>query len=182
MNSKIDDSAAAIIGRMKHCLGVFSDSKLAAELGVSPSAVCLWRKSEAVPAGKVVMVGRRTGVSLDWLFMGERHDGPAERHREDMAQAKVALAEGRKLNPETVTRRLIDMVAGQERELNLLRDLIDQAIVRDVSLSDFREALKLLKVDANAERADVHLWRFTDREIIHAAGERRYVRRGGSNA
>lgn len=182
MNSKIDDSAAAIVGRMKHCLGVYSDRKLAAELGISPSAICLWRKSESVPGDKVLMVGRRTGASLDWLFTGNRHGGQAGRHGEDVAQAKTAAAEGRKLNPETVTRRLIDMVAGRERELNLLRDLIDQAIVRDVSLSDFREALKLLKVDANAERADVHLWRFTDREIIHAAGERRYVRRGGSNA
>jgi hypothetical protein len=72
MTSMID--APAIIDRMKRELGVGYDKDLAAELGITGSAIGKWRERGSVPLEIVLDVASKRDLSLDYLINGDTQE------------------------------------------------------------------------------------------------------------
>lgn len=64
------------VEQAKIALGVKSDLDMSRALGVAASAIGGYRRRNVVPLEQCVKIARQTGVSLDWLVLGEGEQKP----------------------------------------------------------------------------------------------------------
>lgn len=69
MNSPAECSQ--VLERIKRAYCVTNDNQLSARIGRAPSTIHNWAKTGNVPTSELVAAARETGVSLDWLMLGE---------------------------------------------------------------------------------------------------------------
>lgn len=60
-----------VIERMKSCGKLKNDSAIARVLGITPQAICNYKKRNEVPANLIVKFADIYGVFIDWLLTGQ---------------------------------------------------------------------------------------------------------------
>lgn len=65
-----NDELEQILARVARKEGAKNDAQIASALGVSRSSLPTWRARNSIPYRALFEYANRSGVSLDWLFMG----------------------------------------------------------------------------------------------------------------
>jgi len=72
---KSDLDNLAIMARMREACGVSKDSDLGKFVDETPSAVSSWKRIKSPPYAACLTIARKTGVSMEWLLLGEGKSG-----------------------------------------------------------------------------------------------------------
>lgn len=131
----------AVLARMKQITGTKTDAALSSALKISPQTLSSWKGRDSTPYSICIDLAQATGVSLDWLLLGE---GPMLRHSpadtdDDTAgrtlQESTVLAHWRLLKEEE--RVVVQSVLEDKRRLRDLELKLEQM---SAALSELQQA------------------------------------------
>ncbi|WP_193092174.1 LexA family transcriptional regulator [Halomonas colorata] len=66
-----DHLGAQVLERLRIAYGVKNDQQLSKAIGRAPSTIHNWSRNGNIPTSECIEAAKTTGVSLDWLLLGE---------------------------------------------------------------------------------------------------------------
>lgn len=97
------------IERGKQATKAKTDLELADFLEVNPSSVAGYRRRNTLPLEQGIKIAERTGVSLDWLFLGKGDMHPQAADADETGTKKMLLQAWEQLTPEQQDGIMIQM-------------------------------------------------------------------------